>query len=222
MYAVQKDTLYVNLYASSSATVSLENKKIKIEQQTDFPWQGEIKLKITAEKSDQFTLKFRIPGWTQNKVLPSNLYAYTDTVNSKIVVTLNGKEIPYNTYLGYGIITRKWEPGDRMDISFPMNIRRVIAHKRIKDDENLTALEYGPIVYCVEGIDNKNQLDSLTLHDDVALKVEKRNDLLQGVNVIVGDIPAKGETAGRKFTAIPYYAWSNRGAGTMKVWLPRN
>ena len=103
-----------------------------------------------------------------------------------------------------------------------MKIRRVIAHKRIKDDENLAALEYGPIVYCVEGIDNKNQLDSIALPDDAAFKVEKRNDLLQGVNIILGDCPAKGEKAGRKFTAVPYFAWSNRGLGTMKVWLPRN
>ena len=222
IYAVQKDTLYVNLYASSNATVSLENKNVMIEQQADFPWKGEIKLVVRPNESKRFTLKFRIPGWAQNEVLPSNLYTYTDTVSSDILLTLNGEKINYSIDRGYAIITRRWESGDSINISLPMKIRRVIADKRIKDDENLTALEYGPIVYCVEGIDNNNQLDNLTLPDDAALKVEKRNDLLQGVNIISGEIPAKGNTAERRFTAIPYYAWSNRGAGTMKVWLPRN
>ncbi len=222
IYAVQKDTLYVNLYASSNATVSLENKNVMIEQQADFPWKGEIKLVVRPNESKQFTLKFRIPGWARNEVLPSNLYTYTDTVSSDIILTLNGEKINYSIDRGYAIITRRWESGDSINISLPMKIRRVIADKRIKDDENLTALEYGPIVYCVEGIDNNNQLDNLTLPDDAALKVEKRNDLLQGVNIISGEIPAKGNTAERRFTAIPYYAWSNRGAGTMKVWLPRN
>jgi DUF1680 family protein len=222
MYAVQKDTLYVNLYASSTAEVDLEHNNIKIEQQTDFPWQGDIKIKIRPDKFEQVTVKFRIPCWVLNKVLPSSLYTYADTLNRKVVITLNGKEIPYNTYHGYATITRKWNSEDSMNISLPMSIRRVIADKRIKDDENLIALEYGPVVYCVEGMDNNNQLDKLTLPDDAMLKVEKRNDVLQGVNIISGDIPVKGERAARRLTAVPYFAWSNRGAGTMKVWLPRN
>ena len=167
-------------------------------------------------------MKLRIPGWAQNKVLPSDLYTYTDTLSSDIVLTVNGKKPNYSVDRGYAVITRKWELGDSIDISLPMKIRRVIAHKRIKDDKNLTALEYGPIVYCVEGIDNNNQLDNLTLPDDATLQVEKRNDLLQGVNIISGSIPTKDGLTTRKFTAVPYYAWSNRGAGTMKVWLPRN
>jgi uncharacterized protein len=222
MYAVQKDTLYVNLYASNTAEVNLENNIIKIEQATDYPWQGDVKIKIRPEKIDQFTLKIRIPGWAQNKVLPGNLYTYTDTINNKIVVTLNGKELPYNIFNGYAAITRKWNSEDNLSISLPMSVRRVIADNRIKADENLSALEYGPIVYCVEGIDNSYQIDKITLSNDVTFKVQRRNDVLQGVNIISGEIPAKGDSPERKFTAIPYYAWSNRGAGTMKVWLPRN
>jgi hypothetical protein len=222
IYAVQKDTLYVNLYASSAATVNLENKNIIIEQQTDFPWRGEVKIKIKPKISEQFTLKLRIPGWAQNKVLPSSLYTYTDTISSDIILAVNGEKSNYYIDHGYAVITRRWELGDSINISLPMYIRRVIANKRIKDDENLIALEYGPIVYCVEGIDNNNQLDNLTLPDDATLKVEKRNDLLQGVNIISGNIPTKDGLTTRIFTAVPYYAWSNRGAGTMKVWLPRN
>jgi DUF1680 family protein len=76
-------------------------------------------------------------------------------------------------------------------------------------------------VYCLEGIDNNNQLDSLTLPDNAALKLEKRDDLLNGVNVITGDVPANTGQGPLKLTAVPYYAWSNRDPGTMKLWLPR-
>jgi uncharacterized protein len=221
IYAVQKDTLYVNIYTSSKAKVRLGNTWVQIEQETDYPWQGEIRVKVSPGTFGQLTLKLRIPGWTQNKVLPSDLYTYTDTVNSNVGITLNGEKITYTIYHGYAAITRIWKPGESITISFPMTIRRIVADKRVKDDENLTALEYGPMVYCVEGIDNNNQVENLTLPDYAALRAEKRNDLLRGVNIISGDVPTKDGQAVRTFTAIPYYAWSNRGAGTMKVWLPR-
>jgi DUF1680 family protein len=221
IYAERKDTLYVNLYISSKAKVIVDNKSVDIEQQTDFPWHGEVNIIITPEKAQRFTLKLRIPGWAQNQVLPSSLYSYTDTISNKIVITVNGKEINFRTHLGFAAITRKWKAGDTVKIKLPMTIRHVIARGEVKDDRNKAALEYGPIVYCLEGIDNNN-LDNFTLPDNAALKVEKRNDLLNGVNIITGDVPANTGQGVLKLTAIPYYAWSNRGVGTMKIWLPRN
>jgi hypothetical protein len=221
IYAKQKDTLYVNLYISSKATMSVNNKPITLEQQTDYPWQGDITIVISPEKAERFTLKLRIPGWAQNQVLPSSLYSYTDTIRNKNVITVNGQEINYSTHLSYAVITRKWKSGDVIKIKLPMTIRRVIACEQVKDDRNMVALEYGPVVYCVEGIDNNNQLDSFVLPDNAELKLEKRNDLLNGVNIITGVVPAGTGQGMLKLTAVPYYAWSNRGEGTMKVWLPR-
>lgn len=221
IYAMQKDTLYINLYTSNKAEISLENVKVKIEQQTDYPWYGDMRIKIYPEKDMQFTLKLRIPCWTQNKVLPSDLYTYFDTTNGKVTVILNGKEIKYDTQKGYAAVTQLWKPGDSINISLPIRIRHVIANKRVKDDKNLMALEYGPIVYCVEGIDNNNQLNNLTIPEYAMLNLEKRNDLLGGINIITGNVPAKDGQGTLKLTAIPYYAWSNRGAGLMKVWLPQ-
>jgi uncharacterized protein len=222
IYAVEEDTLYVNLFTSNKAEVTLKNGKVNIEQQTDYPWDGEVLIKIDPEIDRQFTLKIRIPGWAQNKVLPSALYVYNDTVKSEVNITTCDKKIKYDLYQGYASISRFWKRGESIAINLPMNIRLVSADKSIKDDENLTALEYGPMVYCVEGIDNNNQLDFLTLPDQAALKPEKRNDMFDGLTVITGDVPAKNGRGVLKLTAIPYYAWSNRGAGNMKVWLPRN
>jgi DUF1680 family protein len=203
--------------------VNLKNGTVKIEQQTDYPWHGNVRIKINPEKNGNFTLYLRMPGWTQNKVLPSDLYSYSDTVNSKVIITLNSKEIKYNiSTQGYAAITRIWKPNDSINISFSMCIRRVLANKKVKDDENLAALEYGPLLYCVEGIDNNNQINNLTIPVQSVLKLEKKNELLDGVDVITSDVPAKNGHGVLKLTAIPYYAWSNRDAGTMKVWLPQN
>jgi DUF1680 family protein len=220
VYAEQKDELYVNLYVESSAKVIVNNKSVVLEQQTLYPWQGDVHIIITPDAPQRFTLKLRIPGWAQNRPLPGSLYSYTDAASDKIIITVNGKEISYDTHLGYAAITRQWKAGDTVKIKLPMTVRHVIAREQVQDDRNKAALEYGPIVYCLEGIDNNN-LDNFTLPDNAALKVEKRNDLLNGVNVIIGDVPANNSQGMLRLTAIPYYAWSNRGVGTMKVWLQR-
>jgi DUF1680 family protein len=222
IYAEQKDELYVNLYVSSKAKVTVNNKQVDIEQQTDYPWQGDVNIIITSVTPQRFTLKLRIPGWAQNRPLPGSLYSYTDTESNKIAITVNGEEINYGTHLGYAAIIRQWKAGDTVTIKLPMTIRHVIARGEVKDDRNKAALEYGPIVYCLEGIDNGNNLDNFTLPDNEALYLDKRNDLLNGVNIITGDVPASTGQGVLKLTAIPYYTWSNRGVSTMKVWLPRN
>lgn len=220
VYAQQKDDLFVNLYISSKAKVSVNNNPLTIEQQSDYPWQGDVNIIINPENPERFTLKLRIPGWAQNQPLPGSLYSYTDIVKDKIVITVNGKKTKFSTHLGYAAITRNWKAGDRVTIKLPMTIRLVIANEKVNDDRDKAALEFGPIVYCVEGIDNDN-LDDLTLPDNITLKVEKRNDLLNGVNIITGDVPADSVKGFLEFTAVPYYAWSNRGPGSMKVWLTR-
>jgi uncharacterized protein len=220
IYAVQKDTLYVNLFVSNKAEVRLESGIVKVEQQTEYPWKGEVSVTVDSDLKRYFTLKIRIPGWAQNQVMSGDLYAYRETETSKVLITINNKPMTYEMDHGYAVMNRVWAPGERINISLPMSIRRVAANIKVKDDAHLTALEYGPLVYCVEGVDNNNQLDKIILSDRTMLQIEKRTDLLDGVNIISGDIKTK--EVGWKFTAIPYFAWSNRGEGLMRVWLPQN
>jgi DUF1680 family protein len=220
LYAVQKDTVYVNLYASNKTKLTIGDRTISLEQKTDYPWQGNINMVIAPEQPGTFTLKLRIPGWAQNQVLPGDLYYYTDTISTKPAFTVNGRRVEHSITRGYATITRMWNSHDTLSFNLPMIIRRVKANDKVHEDRNMTALEYGPIVYCVEGIDNDNRLDNLTLPARAVLTLEKRNSLLGGVNVISGMVPdTEGQTL-RKLTATPYHAWSNRGTGTMKVWLP--
>ncbi len=220
IYASQKDTLYVNLYSSNNAKLKLNKENINIEQKTDYPWNGNISIIFNTENSQSFTLKLRIPGWAENRVIPGKLYTYTDKLKNNTIIKINGKNINYDTFQGYATITRKWDPDDKVEIKLPMEIRHVIADEKVKADKNLTALEYGPIVYCVEGIDNNNLLDDIVLTDNSRLKIEKRNDFLTGLNIITGEVRSKKNNSKLKLTAIPYFSWSNRSEGTMKVWLP--
>jgi DUF1680 family protein len=105
-------------------------------------------------------------------------------------------------------------------MNIPMDIRRVVSNENVKSNENLVALERAPFVYCVEGIDNADRLNDILLNDDVVLKVEKRDELLGGINILTGNVNLRS-VEGTKLFAIPYYAWANRGITTMKVWLPR-
>jgi hypothetical protein len=216
IYSKQADTLFVNLYASNKAQLIMGSTTMSIEQQTDYPWKSQINISIDPEKSTPFTVKLRIPGWLRDEVLPGDLYAYTDNFSGKPTVLVNSEQTNSELHDGYMVITKDWAPGDKITMELPMSVRTAKANDKVEEDMNKRSFEYGPLVYCVEEIDNSQGLDNLTLSDDMDWAVEEKEDLLDGVSVI----KASNKSDGSTFSAIPYYAWSNRGIGTMKVWLP--
>jgi DUF1680 family protein len=214
IYAVDKDSLYVNLFVSSSAHISISGEEIKITQQTDYPWDGHISVSINPEKAKTFTLKLRIPGWARNKPVPGDLYSYLGGVSGKVTLSVNGKEEEITLNKGYAEISREWTKGDKVELALPMIIHEVVANKKVRDDSNKIAFEYGPIVYCAEEIDNK-QISDISIPNRIEASTEERTVLSDKVPAITGK--ARDE----EFTLIPYYIWSNRGVGKMKVWFPR-
>lgn len=200
--------------------MNVNSSRVFVEQQTDYPWSGSVAIKVKPDESNQLIVKLRIPLWAQNKVVPGSLYSYKDAKNGKILVSINGKQAQYNLESDYIVITRRWEKGDIIILNFPMSIRRVVANEKVRENNNLSALEYGPLVYCVEGIDNNNQIEDITVSTTATLRAEMRKGFLGGVVVITGNAQTKKGKGKTNLTAIPYFAWANRGAGTMKVWLP--
>jgi hypothetical protein len=223
IYAHKKDTLYVNLFMSNKASIVLANDSVLIEQKTRYPWDGTIGITISPNISRKFTLCIRIPGWTHNQPVPGDLYRYLDTRDDKIQVLLNGKNVEYTMKNGYAVLNRNWNKGDEVQVALPMPVRRIIAHPAVKDDDGKIALEYGPLVYCFEGLDNENSVLNRILPDNADLSVEYRPDLLGGVSVIKAVVSdtSEGNQHRQTLMAIPYYAWSNRGASEMTVWLKR-
>jgi DUF1680 family protein len=200
IYAVQKDTVYVNLFMSNRAEIPVGNKTVTIEQQTEYPQNGNVVLRIKTEKPLTFTLKIRIPSWAQNIPAPGGLYSYSDNRETKPSHTPNTAD-------GYYTVTRTWKSGDDITLNFPMETRSVTARPEVKDDAGKYAVEYGPLVYCIEEIDNQETFDKPLNPQSFA--VTWQPELLGGVNVIHD----------KEFTLIPYYVWSNRGIGKMKVFL---
>lgn len=206
MYSKGNNEVYVNLYASSHADIDLNGKEIKVSQETSYPWNG--KIQMTVEADSEITMKFRVPAWSRNEVLPSDLYMYADSYKSQPTLSIDGKKIETSIEDGYFEVTRKWSPEDKIEIHFPMEVRTVKANNKVEEDRSKLSLEYGPIVYAVEEVDNP-EFDKISVSPNDEFTVQKE-DLLEGINTI------SNET----LKAIPYYSWSNRGVNKMKVWLP--
>jgi DUF1680 family protein len=202
IYAVQKDTIYVNLFMSNRAEINVRNETVTIEQQTEYPRNGNVTIRIVdvPQQSQPFTLKIRIPSWTQNIPAPGGLYAYSDNRQTQPSHTPNTAD-------GYYTVTRVWKSGDEITLNFPMQPRTVAVRPEVKDDAGKFAVEYGPLVYCMEETDNPGTFDKQI--NPQSLSVTWQPGLLGGVNIIHDG----------KFTLIPYYAWSNRGEGRMKVFF---
>ena len=212
IYATQEDNLYVNLFVANKAKILLKNREINIEQKTDYPWNSKVNLSISTAQPVVFTMKIRIPSWLENEI-PGGLYHYTNAPEKPYIVKVNGKSIKGDFIDGYFGIHRKWQTGDRIELQFPMQIRSVEADPQVKDNIGKFAIEYGPLVYCMEEADNPQwTFPTLSLKSSI---VEWRPDLLGGINVI------REKTNEGDCVLIPYYTWSNRGVGKMKVFFDK-
>jgi len=216
IYATKKDHVYVNLYLSNTATCTVNETPVTLSQQTDYPWKGLVNLSIEPATEAAFTLHVRIPGWATNEVAPGELYAYTEDNSEKVVVKVNGKRIKVAINDGYVELNRTWKKGDIVQVNLPMDIRQVVTKSRsVTDNWAKVAYEYGPLVYCAETADNAH-LETVSINEKTSLKPIQT--LLLNSPVVV----LKGKTNAQPLTLIPYYLWSNRGIGQMKVWLPRS
>jgi DUF1680 family protein len=231
VYAQKDNTIFINLFISSSTSVSIMGKNLTLTQETEYPWEGTVKIKVNLNESGNFIIAIRIPGWTNNKPVPSDLYRYLNNNNDRLNIQVNDEVVKMDIKKGYGHIDRSWTDGDVIELEIPMPIRRVLAHDKVKNNAGKVALERGPIVYCLEWPDNDlDSLFDLTIDDNAILTHEYRKDLLNGLVVIKGigkclkkfENEKSAEKTEKEFVAIPYYAWAHRGKGEMMVWIDRN
>ena len=224
IYAQANGSIYVNLFVQSSSTIPLDKKSsVTISQETQYPWDGQVKINVSPEKASSFALRLRIPGWVQNQPVPGDLYSYISPETSPFSVTVNGEKVSFKEENGYAVISREWKQGDVVSYSLPMNIHRVESNQLVVENTGKVAIERGPIVYCLEGKDNGPELMKLALPDTAKLSATFAPEMLSGVVTISGEATVAGNKAvkSQKITAIPYFVWDNRGINEMKVWLPR-
>ncbi len=231
VYAVKGHALYVNLFLSNKATLNVGGKKVTLSQKTNYPWDGDIEISIdkTALK-EEMTLQIRIPGWVRGKVVPSDLYTYSDNKRLGYTVSVNGNRVrAIDLERGYFSITRKWKKGDKVEVHFDMEPRTVRANNKVEADRGMVAIERGPLVYCAEHPDNSFDIMGALLNQAPVFSLGRGEvagtqivTLTTDAQTLSFDKQGKLQTTDQKLTLIPYYAWCHRGSGKMRVWLSQD
>jgi len=205
-----KDEIAVHLYGGAKATLPVAGGQATITETSAYPWDGAIRVQVQSDRA--FTLSLRIPAWAKGAT-----------------ATVNGAPVPMTTERGYLRLHRHWGD-DRVELHLPMTPQRVHAHPEVKADIGCVALMRGPLVYCLEAQDQAAPLHRLRLPRGADLTATFRADLLGGVAVVTAQGAALQNPAALYQTeppteqpsplmALPYYAWCNRGANPMQVWV---
>jgi hypothetical protein len=230
VYASQERSVYVNLYVGGMGEVAVGDTLVTVRQQTNYPWDGRVRIRVEVPRPTDFALHVRIPGWARGKPMPGDLYQYLPQSESPYSLFINGQSLSGVPIVkGYAVLQRNWDSGDLVELDLPMPIRTVVADESVAANRGRVALERGPLVYCCEAVDNGGTIRDLVLPTDDELSPERRADLLGGITVITGP----GRKAERQsdgsitftlvtVTAIPYSAWAHREMGEMAVWLARD
>ena len=228
IYAVKDNSLYINLFNSNTVNVQVGKKKVTLQQETNYPWDGDITLKI-AGGAGKYALNIRIPGWVKGEVVPSNLYTYTDGKRLGYTVKVNGEAVESPLQQGYFVIDRTWKKGDKVEIHFDMEPRTVRANGQVAADKGRVAVERGPIVYCAEWPDNKCDVLSVLINQEPKFTLGNKEIMNTNVQTLTTDAQTltfdkagKLHAADEKLVLIPYYAWAHRGPGKMTVWIPQD
>ena len=239
LFGVKDNNIFVNLFAANVSTIKVNGKDVILEETTEYPWNGDIKITVKKSNAKNANLLIRIPGWARNQVVPSDLYQFADKETPSYSVTVNGKAVEADLSANKGYLpVKNIRKGDVVRIHFDMPVRTVIANQKVADDKSKVAVERGPLVYCAEAADNNgepvlravmgkkptfNVVDNYSIQNTEtknapaftvkAIKTEGQilNDSADGISL-------KNCT----LTLIPYYAWNHRGANQMNVWFYQN
>ncbi|MBN2862100.1 MAG: glycoside hydrolase family 127 protein, partial [Bacteroidales bacterium] len=229
IYAVKGSDLFVSLYISNDAEIIVGDRKVLISQKADFPWDGKVEITVDPEKEGRFSMMIRIPGWAVNVAIPGELYRFDGISDENYSIAVNGLRSTLSVENGYARIDRRWKKGDKIEIEFPMPVRKILADDRIAEDRGKIAVQRGPLIYCAEWPDNNTgNILNLLFDSEADFTTEYIPSLLEGTQVIRTTASQMRQSSGGKtekladesVTLIPYALWNNRGPGQMMVWLP--
>ncbi len=228
IYARSSNSIYVNLFVGSNTVIPLDKTSVSIKTETNYPWDGDIKIKVDPLTKANFNIAVRIPGWVNGAPVPGDLYHFADSHLETVVITVNGKEQPFHLQNGYAVISRIWNKGDVIEYSIPMRVHQIVSKDSVPFNRERIALQRGPLVYCVEGKDNSSNAFDFIVPDQTAFSTKPYQILNERVTALTATVPfisvsnngTTVQTENKTITAIPYYTWCNRGNNQMQVWLP--
>lgn len=219
-YSLSEDGVAVNLYGGNNLDTTLrDGSPLKLTQETEYPWNGSVKITVQECKSDPFDIRLRVPGWAEGAT-----------------ILVNGQDAGVEPIPGtFAAIERQWNKGDVITLDMPMEITFVEGHPRIEEVRNQVAIKRGPLVYCVETPDlpEDTRILDVYIRGNTEMKLNHRPDFLGGVTTITGEIllrcdekegmyrtVTKPEWKSHEATFVPYFTWSNRGTSEMTVFVP--
>ena len=239
LYGVKDNNIFVNLFAANVSTIKVNGKDVILEETTEYPWDGDIKITVKKSNAKNANLLIRIPGWARNQVVPSDLYQFADKETPSYSVTVNGKAVEADLSANKGYLpVKNIRKGDVVRIHFDMPVRTVIANQKVADDKSKVAVERGPLVYCAEAADNNGEpvlravmgkKPTFNVVDNYSIQnTETKNAQAFTVKAIKTEGQILNDSADGislkncTLTLIPYYAWNHRGANQMNVWFYQN
>ncbi|WP_139904795.1 glycoside hydrolase family 127 protein [Clostridium thermarum] len=218
IYTYNNDTIYTHLYIGGDATIQMGKEEINLTMETDYPWKGNIKIKLSMENEKAFNLALRIPGWCNN---------------AEVIINGDVLDLTSKISNGYAVISNTWKDGDSIEFNLEITPEFIQANPKVRADAGKVAIQRGPLVYCLEETDNGGNLNALSIDTYAGLKEEYDENLLGGAVIIKAKGSRLDETGwnndlyrpfkeGSKqveLKAIPYFLWGNRKPGEMIVWI---
>ncbi len=218
-YSQAGSRVYVQLYHDNKVALNIDGQTLTLAQNTSYPWDEAIQFTVETSEPLSFELALRIPDWC---------YDYD--------LSVNGERTYVALDRGYAVLSRQWAHGDKVELTLAMPVERVMPHANIRQTAGQIALQRGPLVYCLEEVDNGPRLANIVIPPDAPMEVAFDSELFGGVSVITGPglriEPADKSPAlyrhhsqtrynEKEFTfkAIPYYLWANRNPGEMRAWI---
>lgn len=171
IYTVHGDTLHTDLYIGSEWKGMLGGTEVNVTQESNYPWEGKVSLKVNPAEAAEFGIALRVPSWSSGMEI---------SINGEVLDPAAGLE------LGYRVIRRVWSAGDTIEVSIPMEAHRVYAHPELRADAQKTAIQRGPLVYCLEATDNSEPLSSISLNETGEFTEVFKDSLLGGAVVVEG------------------------------------
>ena len=228
VYASSDQGIWVNLFVGNNASIPVGKQMVNMQMETNYPWDGAVKMTVKPGKRLNTKIYVRIPGWARGIAVPGGLYGFADQDNTAAEIWLNGKKLDMNVAQGYVMINRQWKDGDEIELRLPMNVRKITARKEVNADEGRIAIQRGPLVYCVEGADNSGRAWNIITDGKASFAPAQAMILDEPVVTLTASLPVVTvgannlavQTENKKIVAIPYYTWCNRGSNEMQVWLP--
>lgn len=196
IYGTSKEAIWVNLYIGNSTKIQAGKNHITLKQETDYPWNGKVKLTVSSTTPLNKEIRLRIPGWCKQYTL-----------------AVNGQQQTAPVEKGYAVVQKEWKDGDEISLHLEMPVEIVEADSRVKQNAGKRAIQRGPLVYCMEETDNTKDFDKSVITPQTAFNCNFETSLLNGVEII------QATNGDKTISLIPYYAWDNREAGKMKVWI---